>query len=155
MNHVVIPWPPLLDPYPILQISQKTTKNDKNPSSSKTTTFQFENTKYPSIIPCKCLDIDSPYQNLNKKPTQTTNTQSKTFDQALSNICYIPTFQHPQPVFKGDNLAIAIPEEEYMAGIAACKHNLHARIIWPKGATPLTVFALRTKLSTMWKGLNN
>jgi len=34
-----------------------------------------------------------------------------------------------------------------------CKHNLHARIIWPKGSTPLTVFELRAKLVFLWKNL--
>jgi hypothetical protein len=36
----------------------------------------------------------------------------------------------------------------------ACKHNLHARIIWLKGSTPLTIFALKMKVSTMWKDLD-
>jgi len=35
-----------------------------------------------------------------------------------------------------------------------CKHNLHARIIWPKGSTPLTIYALRKKLHVLWKDLN-
>lgn len=39
-------------------------------------------------------------------------------------------------------------------GLEACKFNLHARIFWPKGSTPLTVHALRTKLSSMWKYLS-
>ena len=38
-------------------------------------------------------------------------------------------------------------------GSEACEHNLHARIIWLKGATPLTIFALRPKLTFMWKYL--
>jgi hypothetical protein len=37
--------------------------------------------------------------------------------------------------------------------VETCKHNLHGRIIRPKGATPLRVDALRTKLSTLWKSL--
>ncbi|GAU42257.1 hypothetical protein TSUD_327350 [Trifolium subterraneum] len=60
----------------------------------------------------------------------------------------------PQACVKGDNLAISIPEEEYDAGLNACKHNLHGRIIWPKGATPLTVSDLKNKLCTMWKDLS-
>jgi len=74
-------------------------------------------------------------------------TQTKTFAQAVSNICNIPTSQLPKPVLKGDNFAIAISEEEYDAGMETCKHNLHARIIWPKGSTPLTVYALRNILA--------
>jgi len=35
-----------------------------------------------------------------------------------------------------------------------CKHNLHARVIWPKGSTPLIVLALRKKLSEIWKDLS-
>jgi len=34
-----------------------------------------------------------------------------------------------------------------------CKHNLHGRIIWPKGTTPLTVHDLRNWLSNLWKNL--
>jgi len=35
-----------------------------------------------------------------------------------------------------------------------CKYNLHAIIIWPKGATTLTVFDLRKKFSILWKNLS-
>lgn len=35
----------------------------------------------------------------------------------------------------------------------ACKYNLHARVLWSKGATPLTVYALRNSLSILWKNL--
>lgn len=59
----------------------------------------------------------------------------------------------PQPVLKGDNFAIAIPEDEVLAGIEACKFNLHARVIWPKGSPPLTVHALHAKLGLSWKDL--
>lgn len=40
-----------------------------------------------------------------------------------------------------------------MAGLEACKHNLHGRVIWPKGSTPLTTISLKAKLSTLWKDL--
>jgi len=40
-----------------------------------------------------------------------------------------------------------------MSGMETCKHNLHGRIIWPKGSTPLTAVALKAKLSQIWKGL--
>jgi len=69
-------------------------------------------------------------------------------------LCDIPTSQIPQPVLKGYNFAISIPEEEVEAGINTCKFNLHARVIWPKGSTPLTVLALRAKLTQIWKNLN-
>ncbi|MCI47086.1 F-box family protein, partial [Trifolium medium] len=42
---------------------------------------------------------------------------------------------------------------EYDVGIETCKHNLHGRVIWPKGSTPLRVEALREKLRTVWKDL--
>ncbi|MCI75682.1 F-box family protein, partial [Trifolium medium] len=51
-------------------------------------------------------------------------------------------------------LAITIPEEAYLAGLEKCKHNLHGRIIWPKGATPLTVVAVKNKLAPLWKDLD-
>lgn len=80
-------------------------------------------------------------------------TQVKTFTQVVSNLCNIPSSQLPQPIIEGNNIFISIPEDEYWVGIEACKHNLHARIIWLKGATPLTMFALRNKLATLWKDL--
>jgi len=83
-------------------------------------------------------------------PIKTTINQTKinkTFAQAVSNVCRIPNSQPPQPVIKGDKLSIKIPEHEYEASTDACKLNLHGRIIWPKGATPLTVFDLKKKLS--------
>ncbi|MCI18401.1 hypothetical protein A2U01_0039555, partial [Trifolium medium] len=46
------------------------------------------------------------------------------------------------------------PETDYLAGIDACKHNLHGRILWPKGATPLTVVAVKNKLAPIWKDLD-
>jgi hypothetical protein len=49
---------------------------------------------------------------------------------------------------------VEIPEEEYLAGMDACKHNLHGRIVWPKGATPLTVNDVKKKLSLIWKDLD-
>ncbi|MCI37996.1 F-box family protein, partial [Trifolium medium] len=59
----------------------------------------------------------------------------------------------PKSCVKGEDVAIPIPEDEYLAGIDACKHNLHGRIILPKGATPLTVESLRAKLATLWKSI--
>jgi hypothetical protein len=38
-------------------------------------------------------------------------------------------------------------------GMDACKHNPHGGIVWPKGATPLTVVALKQKLTPTWKDL--
>ena len=50
-------------------------------------------------------------------------------------------------------MAIEIPEEEYFAGLDECKHNLHGRILWPKGSTPVSLDNLGTKLLVMWKSL--
>lgn len=94
-------------------------------------------------IPWKCLDFDP----APPKPVTIQTKPQKTFAQALSNICDIPDSQLPQAVIKGDELAIQIPEHEYEAGLAACKHNLQGRVIWPKGTTPLTAVALKSKLS--------
>lgn len=46
-----------------------------------------------------------------------------------------------------------IPDDEYDIGLDGCKYNLHARVIWTKGATPLTVMALKEKLKPAWKDL--
>jgi hypothetical protein len=101
-------------------------------------------------IPWPCVDTLSkpsePEKNLPKPP--------KSFAQAVTNVCEIPLSQLPQACVKGDRLAIAIPESDYNAGLEACKHNLHGRIIWPKGATPSTVADLKNKLSTLWKDLS-
>jgi hypothetical protein len=46
-----------------------------------------------------------------------------------------------------------MPEDEYLAGLSTCKLNLHGRIIWPKGSTPLKVGDVKAKLSPLWKTL--
>jgi hypothetical protein len=101
-------------------------------------------------IPWRCLDDTSKPPIQQKIPVKT----QKSFAQALSNVCDIPASQFPQPCFKGDKLAIPIPDDEYLAGVEACKHNLHGRIVWPKGSTPLTVVALKNKLTPMWNDLS-
>ncbi|GAU32780.1 hypothetical protein TSUD_152280 [Trifolium subterraneum] len=104
----------------------------------------------PFCIPWQCLDSSSSKpipENLKPKP-------QKSFVQAVKNVCEIPLSQLPQACVKGNRLAIEIPEEAYLAGLEKCKHNLHGRIIWPKGATPLTVAAVKTKLAPLWKDLD-
>ncbi|CAK8563353.1 unnamed protein product [Lathyrus sativus] len=89
-----------------------------------------------------------------KKPSSTSSTtKTKTFAETIHNVCDIPTSHLPKLVIKGDKIAITITKDEYLAGHEACKHNLHARIIWPKGTTPLRVSVLRNKLSPQWKDL--
>jgi hypothetical protein len=109
-------------------------------------------------IPWKCLDQSTePSKTISEPPKNSTDPSipsHKTFAQAVNNICDIPLSQLPQPVVKGDRLAIEIPENFYLAGLEACKHNLHGRVIWPKGSTPLSVGALKDKLSLIWKDLS-
>ncbi|KEH27876.1 DUF4283 domain protein [Medicago truncatula] len=51
------------------------------------------------------------------------------------------------------DLPTLVVEEVMISGMETCKHNLHARILWPKGSSPLTVYALRNKLAPLWKNL--
>jgi hypothetical protein len=117
-------------------------------------------------IPWKFLDLSSaPTKSSIDPPNKLTDSPKahetdppknhKTFAQALTNLCDIPLSQFQQPVVKGDRLAIEIPEAAYEAGLEACKHNLHGRVIWPKGSTPLSVVALKAKLALIWKELSN
>lgn len=110
-------------------------------------------TSKPFQIPWKFLiDSDEP-RIVPKSQLDTKPISNKTFAQALNNVCNIPQSQLPKPSRKGDNFAISIPDEEYEMGMEGCKYNLHARILWPKGSTPLTVVALRAKLQPAWKNL--
>ena len=101
----------------------------------------------PLTINWPCLQ-DAPLEIIGPKMKPISH---KTFAQALTNVCDIPMSQFPKTSVKGNNHAISIPKDEYEIGIETCKHNLHARIIWPKGVTPLTVQALREKLKGIWK----
>lgn len=108
-------------------------------------------------IPWTCLD------NNNKRDNQPFVSQIestkpiKMFTETLNvnaNICNIPTSQLPWTCLMGDIISIFIMEEENLAGLEDCKHNLHGRVIWPKGSTPLTIDALKTKLVPFWKNLS-
>ncbi|XP_058771932.1 uncharacterized protein LOC131645406 [Vicia villosa] len=79
----------------------------------------------------------------------------KSFAQALTGVCDIPTSQLPQVIVKGDRLSITIPEDEYKAGLEECKNNLHGRILRLKGSSPLTIFDLRKKLAILWSNLKS
>jgi hypothetical protein len=107
-------------------------------------------------IPWKCLDLTIEPKIALNEPSKPMSKPQKTFAQALAptNLCDIPLSQFQQPVVKGHRLAIEIPEEAYEAGLEACKHNLHGRILWPKGSTPLSVVALKAKLALIWKDLS-
>ncbi|MCH83360.1 DUF4283 domain protein, partial [Trifolium medium] len=93
-------------------------------------------------IPWKCLDPAPVAEKIVADPIENTKI-NKTFAQAVSNLCDIPLSQLPQPTCKGRRLAIDLSESLYEAQIEACKYNLHGRIIWPKGSTPLSVGALK------------
>ncbi|WJX32856.1 hypothetical protein P8452_21135 [Trifolium repens] len=105
------------------------------------------------VIPWACLQDSSSQPPSNPIQPKPQPKSQKSFADALNNVCDIPTSQLPQPCVKGDRLAISIPEKAYLDGIDACKHNLHGRMIWPKGTTPLSVVALREKLTPLWKSL--
>lgn len=112
------------------------------------------------IVPWPCM-IDHPDPPIAENPSFTstpngvtvTKNQQKTFAQALSNVCDVPLSQLPQPIKKGNQVAIEIPEEEYFVGLDECKHNLHGRILWPKGSSPVSLENLRVKLAILWKSL--
>ncbi|XP_058775610.1 uncharacterized protein LOC131649883 [Vicia villosa] len=81
-------------------------------------------------------------------------TKTKTFANVVSNVCNIPQSQFPVPCLKGDRITITISEEEYKIGLQACRHNLHGRIVWPRGSTPTTVASIRTTLLSQWSFLS-
>jgi len=54
---------------------------------------------------------------------------------------------------KGDIIFIVVPEDESLLGLEACKNNLHARIVWPKGFNPLIVVGLKEKMKPIWKNI--
>ncbi|XP_058783917.1 uncharacterized protein LOC131658665 [Vicia villosa] len=102
-------------------------------------------------IPPSSILVTDPYSN----PVSEENKlkSKKSFVEAISNVCVIPTSQLPIPCVKGDRISIMIPEDEYLLGLESCKHNLHGRILWPKGSTPFTVQQLKTKLLSLWSSL--
>lgn len=111
-------------------------------------------TKNPFVLNWSCLRDSEPPTIAQKQPSVPRQTTQKTFAQVLNTVCDIPLSQLPKPSLKGNKTAISIPDEEYSKGLETCKHNLHARVVWPKGATPLTAVALREKLRPLWKTLD-
>jgi len=110
-------------------------------------------TSNPFLIPWKCLDDSDPVKIAPQNKTKTLPFAQKTFAQVLANVCDTPSSQLPKPTLKGDKFSISIPDDEYDLGLNTCKNNLHARVIWPKGSSPLTVVALKEKLKPIWKDL--
>jgi hypothetical protein len=151
MKPTIVNWKCLIDDTPIPDQPKSNAKNSNlnlNKSTANKTTTS------PTVASTTLLQNNESLDNNNPKPPNMHQKQVKTFAQAVSNLCDIPNSQLPQPILKGDNFSISIPEEEYVVGLEACKYTLHARVIWPKGSTPLTAVALRTKLSTLWKDLS-
>jgi hypothetical protein len=107
----------------------------------------------PFQIPWKCLDDSGSEKIVPNKPSNKLPKAQMSFAQALTNVCDTPSSQLPKPTIKGNKFSISIPDEEYDMGLNDCKNNLHARIIWPKGSSPLTVVALKEKLKPVWKNL--
>lgn len=151
MQSFIIPWRCLPDDEPQPDHSKSNPKSipyKPNPTPLGETSLNCPS-KSSQMGNKKSADI-------NNKTSQTLQTQPKTFAQVLSNLsvyCDIPSSQLPKPVLKGDNFSISIPEEEYEAGVMSCKLNLQARIIWPKGSSPLSIYDLRNKLSSLWRNL--
>ena len=155
-NPVIINWPCLkfIDPPSVVsQIQPVKPISAKSPNPKPLSETLADSTKTALVVPPINLDNNITSSDHAKNPPKFTQKSTKSFAQAVSNLCDIPSSQLPQPVLKGNNFAISIPEEEYVAGMESCKYNLHARVIWPKGSTPLTVLALRNKLSLIWKDL--
>lgn len=75
--------------------------------------------------------------------------------QWLINVCNISLSQLSASCLKGDRLAITIYEEEYKLSLESCKYNLCGKILWQKGATPLTVAIVKSKLTSQWTSIGN
>lgn len=59
----------------------------------------------------------------------------------------------PPKVYIGDVVCVKISWEEYESGLAACRSNLHGRLILHRGDSPLTTKSLKLKLSDLWPSL--
>jgi hypothetical protein len=152
MSNTIIPWPCLIDYSDDSDLEQNQSNKNQTKSNSKSKTTV--SSKKSPIIPSNRLHESIPVHVSSGKDPKTNQQPQKTFAQAVSNLCDIPSSQLPQPVIMGDRISITIPEEEYEAGRHTCKYNLHARVIWPKGATPLSTFDLKAKISGILKNLS-
>lgn len=134
MHTMLWPWPCPQEPNVSNQSHKESTKNS---TTLKKTLTQ----NHKSLNTWSCLQetttSSNPQKKKKKKTPQPIQKQAMTFAQALTNLCEIPSLQLPQPTLKRGSFTITILEDEYLAWIEACKHNLHSRIIWLKGATPL------------------
>lgn len=94
-------------------------------------------------------EAQHPYYSPFKVYSKIANNTFKSFAEAVNNVCNILISQLLIPYVKCDMIDIEIPEDEYHLGLEACKYNLHDRIIWAKGSSPITVVGLRTKLCSI------
>lgn len=65
-------------------------------------------------------------------------------------MCDISFSQLPRHCIKDDELAISISKEEYAIGLESCKSHLHGRLLLTKGANPIKIEALKSKLQYLW-----
>nr|KYP34863.1 hypothetical protein KK1_044124 [Cajanus cajan] len=59
----------------------------------------------------------------------------------------------PKPCWKGESLAIKIPEDAYHEGLRRCSKHLHGRVLLAKGQKPLKTVDIIAKLSKLWSHL--
>ncbi|XP_058746266.1 uncharacterized protein LOC131619153 [Vicia villosa] len=111
---------------------------------------------FKDLFPEAAAPVSSPsIPEASKVPSVDLAPPARSFTQALKGVCDIPFSQFPPPVIKGDRPSITIPEDEYKAGLNDCKNNLHGRVLWPKGSSPLTVAAIRVKLASLWSDVKH
>lgn len=90
----------------------------------------------PRVLPQSYLKSSKSYNIVNEN----VGKPQRTFAQALSNnVCDNPINQLLRPCVKGEQIAMTIREEEYVADFETCKNNLSSRMIWTNFATPLKV----------------
>lgn len=102
---------------------------------------------FPKTILTLVVNLPSTHEPNVPPPLSNVSPLQKSCAQALRGIYDIPISQLPHLIIKRDRPSIIIHEEEYLARLNECKNNLHGRVLWLKGSTPLTVAALRSKLS--------
>lgn len=76
---------------------------------------------------------------------------TKSFAQALTNSCNIPTSQLPKPCLKGGQISIRIPEDGYLIGILDFQNVLNMRFILQKGSSLVHMVDLKDIISKFRK----
>jgi len=83
--------------------------------------------------------------------TATQSRVTKSFAQALTNSCCIPTAQLPKPCLKGKQISIRISEDEYLTGLSDCQNVLYGRFTLPKGSSHVRMLDLKERILKFWK----